>query len=102
MRRHVDGDAQRQGVRVARAPARCLLADLAKNVLPKRDDETVVLGQRDEFVRCDPSPFRMTPTGERFQPEDATRGQREDRLVVDFELVRVKRRGESFGERHLA
>ena len=71
----------------ALAPDRCLTACRIEDMTAEREDEPGLLGERDEVARKHEPAIRVLPTHERLDTDDAAVLQRDDRLVVDVELV---------------
>jgi hypothetical protein len=57
-------------------------------VATERKDEAGLLGETDEVAGRDEPTHRVIPAHERFYADDAAALERDDRLVVDGELVR--------------
>ena len=53
----------------------------------ERDDQSGLLGQRDELHRRNESPLRVLPTDQRLEPEQCAGVERDHRLVVDAHLA---------------
>ncbi len=79
--RQVDGDLD-----VAR-PARCRAAGLPEHPFAEVADQAGLLGHGDEFGRTEQAALWMTPAHQRLEARDAVVGQRQHRLVVQFELL---------------
>ncbi len=72
-------------------PIRRLEAGLLEHPAAERNDETGLLGQRDEAVRADQAQSRVLPAHERLEALERTVGQAQLRLVLEEELGAVQR-----------
>ena len=74
--------------RIAQAPpAPGLLARLEQDHAAQRQDHSGLLGEWDELVGEHEAAFRMPPAKQCLDPGDLTRLERDDRLVVELELL---------------
>ena len=56
-----------------------------------RLDQAALLGDRDELARVEQAALGMVPAHQRLEADDLAAAQRDDRLVVELELVAVER-----------
>ena len=82
--RHVDGDRE---VGVVMQPAQRVL----EHAPAQRDDQSRVLGERDEVAGRDEPELGMVPAHERFERHRRPGANVDDRLVVDDQLVAFQR-----------
>ena len=73
-----------------RGPAGELAAGLLQHPTPERDDEAGLLRQSDERTGRHQPALRVRPADERLEADDALLLERDDRLVVQLELVPVE------------
>src|SRR5688500_1871589 len=85
----VDADRQRSLSRVRGMPLLHLPACLDENPAPDRNDESCLFGDRDEAGRLHKTALRVLPSYESLETRDASRAQRDERLVVQPELALI-------------
>ena len=83
--RHVDRDAQRRQARAL--PGATLEASGAQHPRADLDDETALLGERQEPAWTEQAPVRMLPAEEGLQADDLPAHRIDRRLVMQDELV---------------
>ena len=89
--RQVDGDGERLVEREHLLPALHLAARLAQNPLAELDDHARLFGDRDEVHRRDEAALRVLPPDERLEAAQAEVFERDDGLVVEYELLSFER-----------
>ena len=95
-RRHVDGDLR---VEAALRPRDLLRARRGDHPVADRLDQAGLLGHRDELARCDePAALGIVPAQQRLDPDEPP-AAREDRLVVQLELLGHERAAQARGHR---
>ncbi len=82
-----DVDAQ---VRSA-APGRGLARGVAQHPAPERDDQSGLLGERDELARAEQAALGMLPAHERLEARVAAEVEVDDRLVVQDQFLVLDR-----------
>ena len=88
-RRDVHRDAERLAEHPL--PRRRLAAGVAEHRIGERHDEAGLLGDRDEIGRPDHPAAGTRPAHERLEAADLRRGQLDDRLVDEREVVALDR-----------
>ena len=74
------------------APAGGVAARLRQHLPAQREDEPGLLGEGDEARRREQAPLGVVPADERLAADDRTRGQLDDRLVVERQPAALDRR----------
>ena len=72
-------------------PFPCLATGRLEDPSAERQDESCLLGQRDEGERGDEATVGMLPADERLEPDDAIRFEVDERLVVEAEFASLDR-----------
>ncbi len=83
-----------------RTPGRCLCTGAFQHPSPDRDDQAVLLGERDEQVRPHDAGRRMVPAKQRLDADDSLALELEHRLVDERELLAGERVAEVCLELH--
>ena len=79
--RYVDAHEQRRGDDSGPLPGHDPLAGFAEDPSADRQDRAVLLGDLDELARRYEAAARVLPANERLESGDASRLERDDRLV---------------------